>query len=145
MPQKPSMPLRCFRWLWLTYRSIRRVDRMMLAMPFQGLISTKWVGGIDGRLPGFGWEMSNACLGTHRLADFGEYAGYPLLESRDSAFSCGRPIWISIFFACRMRSRPPQFRLSVFHLSSQSYGSERFAIDERRGSSQVSPSGEKSF
>lgn len=118
---------------------------MMIAMPFHGLIATNRVGGIDGHLSGFGLEMPIACFDTHRLTDFGEYVGFPRPESRDSIFSCGRPGWISLFSTYRRRSRPPQLCLSVFHLPSHSNGLGRFAIDERRGSSQVSPPDEKRF
>ena len=63
------------------------IDRMMFAIPFQGLITTKRIGVIDGPLPGFSLDMPHEFLGTHRLDDFGVDAGFPLQEPKDDAFA----------------------------------------------------------
>ena len=65
------------------------VDRMMFAIPFQGLIATKCVGVIDRPLPGLGLDMPHEFVGTHRLDDFGVDAGFPLQEPKDDAFAGG--------------------------------------------------------
>jgi len=62
------------------------VNRMMFAIPFQGLIAPKCVGVIYGSLPGFGLDVPHEFLGTHRLDDFGVDAGFPLQETKNDPF-----------------------------------------------------------
>jgi hypothetical protein len=69
---------------------------LTFAIPFQGLIAPKRVGGIYGPLTGFGLDMPYNFLDTSRLADFGAYAGFPVWESKVNNFSGGRSAWLPL-------------------------------------------------
>jgi hypothetical protein len=80
-------PVNMIPWLPSTHKRLEMIDRMMFAIPFQGLIPTKRIRVIDGPLPGFGLDMPHELFGTHRFNDFGIHTGFPLQEPKDDTFA----------------------------------------------------------
>ena len=72
------------------YETFGVVNRMMFAIPFQGLIAPKGVRVIDRPFSRLGLDMPHEFLGTDRLHHFGVDAVFPLQEPEYDTFARSR-------------------------------------------------------
>jgi len=86
----PSIPLIWFLGSHRLTKALIMINRMMFALPFQGLVAPKGIREIDRPLSGLRLDMFHEFLGTDRLDDFGVDAVFPLQEPKADTFACRR-------------------------------------------------------
>lgn len=95
------------------------IDRMMFAIPFQGLIAAESVRVVDWALPRLGLNMPHELVGTDGFDDFGVDTAFALQEPKHDAFtSCRSP---SLPFAFAPKVGFVQFDLT-FQFASFQFG-----------------------
>ena len=86
---KPFDPINMILGLSSTHERLGMVNRMMFAIPFQGLIPPKRIRVIDRPFARLGLDMPHEFICTDRLHDFGVDAVIPLQEPKHDTFAGG--------------------------------------------------------
>jgi len=84
---KPFDAVNVILGLASTDKRFGMINRMMFAIPFQGLIAPKGIRVVDRPFPGLGLDVSHEFFGTDRLYYFGVDTGFSLQEPKDDAFT----------------------------------------------------------
>ncbi len=85
-------------------------NRMMLPIPFQGLVASKRIGLVDRPFPRFGLDLLHEFPGTHRFDHFDVDAVIPLQEPQDDTFASCRSATFPL-------APPPKVRIIQFEFS----------------------------
>lgn len=109
------------------------IDRMMLPVPFQGLIAAKGVRVIDRALPRLGLNMPHEFVGTDGFDNLGIDTTFPLQEPKHDAFAGRRSPSFSFAFAPKVGfvQFDLTFELSPFQFGQMEQGFSESLIDAR--------------
>ena len=109
------------------------IDRMMFAIPFQGLVAPKGIGIVNRAFPRLGLDMPHQFVGTDRLDHFGIDPVFPLQKPKHDAFPGGRSATFALPFAPKVSfvQFDLAFEFATFQLGQMEQGFPQSLVHPR--------------